>query len=269
MNYIDSFFILVKKDSYLEHIEKIKNDFNQFISETRLEIITIENINTYRLINPYFEELPPFNKSIKKNEIPDAISSLTIEDWLIKNKQSAKVISGDGDFDNLLKTLSVKNLEYVEKIETVLDELLPNVQLKDFLSENIHILNDKIDEQFPSIIVSTDYYDAESQGQNLDEKTIHDISIIDVDEDIVYISVEVDLYFSVEFSYYDPDGYFWDSETKEAIYVGETQYKTVPGSQTVDIEFECEKVDEDGLEWEITPLDYSIYLESDEFISTY
>lgn len=262
---IEEFYSISRKESCDTHIENIQQIFYNFIADTGLEVVSYDKVDIKRITEPYFQEKPPFNKSLKKNEFPDSISLLIIEQWILENDKDTEVASGDGDFKDLIETLSIERLTHYDSLNKVLDRLRPNLQLKEFLSENNELIIEKIKCHFDSVIINTDHYDEEIQSQNLYNVYIEDISIVDFDEDndIFYVSIKTQLDFSFEIMYPDPDGYFYDSETKTSIYVGENKYGEYDWAEIIDIEFECEKMDKEGLEWDISPSEYSIYAQTD------
>jgi hypothetical protein len=74
--------------------------FNWFIAVTSLEIIKAEDyLIVSDLIQKYFRSEPPFSeKGKKKNEFPDAIALISLEEWANQNKTKIIVVTSDNDW---------------------------------------------------------------------------------------------------------------------------------------------------------------------------
>lgn len=99
-----------------EELEKIKNSifgdykaqeftferFSNFEKATSLQIINAQdNVMIGDLIEKYFQAKPPFSETgKKKNEFPDAIALISLENWANKNKTKICVVSSDNDWKN-------------------------------------------------------------------------------------------------------------------------------------------------------------------------
>jgi len=80
--------------------------FNRFIEATSLEIIEAQNyLIVSVLIQKYFRAEPPFSETgKKKNEFPDAIALISLEEWANKNQTKIIVVTSDNDWKNFCKS---------------------------------------------------------------------------------------------------------------------------------------------------------------------
>jgi hypothetical protein len=80
--------------------------FNRFIESTSLEIIEAKNyLIVSDLIQKYFRAEPPFSETNKKkNEFPDAIALISLEEWANKNQTKVIVVTSDNDWKNFCKS---------------------------------------------------------------------------------------------------------------------------------------------------------------------
>lgn len=80
--------------------------FNTFIESTSLEIIEAQNyLIVSDLIQKYFRAEPPFSEAgQKKNEFPDAIALISLEEWANKNQTKIIVVTSDNDWKNFCKS---------------------------------------------------------------------------------------------------------------------------------------------------------------------
>ena len=61
-------------------------------------VISTDDVPVRRLLQLYFAAQPPFASGKKKNEFPDAISLIALEDWAKANSTKILAISGDADW---------------------------------------------------------------------------------------------------------------------------------------------------------------------------
>ena len=74
----------------------VDNRLERFISDTGAEIVQSDAIDINYLIETYFSSSPPFaHTGKKKNEFPDAIALLALENWAEKNQTKILAISND------------------------------------------------------------------------------------------------------------------------------------------------------------------------------
>jgi len=102
-----------------EAISNALEEFSSFKKMMNIEIIQTSNVKISEVMDMYFNLLPPFSLK-KKNEFPDAISLLAIDNKY-KNKQ-ALVISGDNDWGDFFENKN--NFSFYNSISELLDELI-------------------------------------------------------------------------------------------------------------------------------------------------
>jgi hypothetical protein len=68
-----------------------------YLSDLNAKVLDHSGVRVEELMRRYFGRLPPFSK--KKNEFPDAISLLTLEEWAKSKDLRVLAISGDGDWE--------------------------------------------------------------------------------------------------------------------------------------------------------------------------
>lgn len=77
----------------------------RFVGGSGCEIIPANEADMKRLIAMYFEPSAPFEGTAKKkNEFPDAIALITLEDWAKKNNKKILAISADKGWANFANT---------------------------------------------------------------------------------------------------------------------------------------------------------------------
>jgi hypothetical protein len=88
--------LLEKADAALAPEEAAKARFDRFVKATDCEIIPADKADMTRLIKMYFDPSAPFEPSSKKkNEFPDAIALITLEDWAKRSEKKILAISKD------------------------------------------------------------------------------------------------------------------------------------------------------------------------------
>jgi hypothetical protein len=73
-----------------------KNRLIKFIEDTGAKIVEAKHTSMESLVKSYFDALAPFEESgKKKNEFPDAIALLSLNDWAQKNNKKILAVSED------------------------------------------------------------------------------------------------------------------------------------------------------------------------------
>ena len=94
---------LIIQDDYVENI--VRKMMGNFIESTgAIQINESEYLKIEELLKYYFNNDAPFSKSgKKKNEFPDAITLLAVNNWAMKNRKHVIAISMDGDWKDFCK----------------------------------------------------------------------------------------------------------------------------------------------------------------------
>lgn len=77
---------------------------DRFWKEIGATFVSPDLIPVSKLLEPYFNEKPPFNSKNKKAEFPDAISLFSLEAYARREGQKILAISEDNDWVNFCKT---------------------------------------------------------------------------------------------------------------------------------------------------------------------
>ncbi len=80
--------------------ELVEKNLEHFFKDTSAIVLTTDSFVRFEdLLNLYFNALPPFAVSgKKKNEFPDAIALLSLENWAAQENTKVLVVSNDGDW---------------------------------------------------------------------------------------------------------------------------------------------------------------------------
>lgn len=242
---------LLKKNKDTKSIAEER--FNEFIQATGCEIIdSNENVTLSELTNKYFENEAPFAVSgKKKNEFPDAIALLAIQNWSLKNGFKTIAISEDNDWASFCNSSEV--IDCNEKLtdglalfhidansaETFVDEADERTHRfisrlrSGIINNSIRDFNDGVEK---AIEEGINYYDVDADASSdlrfeiesaslsfsyfkyvPNEDGIIDFKVIDASKDYLVISTTVEINFDVDaevsFSTYD-------SIDREDIYLG-------------------------------------------------
>lgn len=209
---------------------------DNFISETgALELECGDYVSVSDLLNQYFSNTAPFSESgKKKNEFPDAIILLAVEEWARQEEKTVLAVAKDKDWkayceksehidyeEDLSEGLAILNEENAPyALLANLEKALENDSATQFLSEIETGLSSALDGLTPDQDADSHLY-WEPDGCSAWFKEFYlqedEFRIIDVDEDFVVlettalITVEAEGEFS--FSVYD-------SIDKDHVYMG-------------------------------------------------
>lgn len=214
---------LIAKPSEEELVGLAMQAWDTYITNSRALIVPSNSVNGANLLALYFGSKPPFGDGHKKNEFPDAITVLSLLDWMKTNKTKLYVISQDKDIVSWCAITS--DVFHVNSLAEFID--LYN-RCEEKLTELVHLLfeNEKaffldaIKEQFLSCgFVYEDNWEASVDYVDVTEISVHEINIIEVKETSAFISVMVNINFSAEINGPDFDNGIWDSEDKKYAYI--------------------------------------------------
>jgi PIN domain len=195
---------------------------NQFVEETNALLIECGNfVSVTTLLDQYFLNKPPFAETgKKKNEFPDAIILLAVENWAEQNSKKILAIAKDNDWKNYchgsekidyiddlsagLATFNVANTPYA--LLANLEKAIQEEKADDFLKAIESYLSSEIEWLTPDQDAESFLY-WEPEGSSLRFKEFHlqedEFRIIEVDEDyivletLVLIEVEAEGEFSL------------------------------------------------------------------------
>jgi len=221
--------------------KEINSQFDDFISECLVEIISINEVDIDNIFNLYFDKKPPFGSGKKRNEFPDAFIMAGLNDWAEQEGKPIYIVSKDKDMEEGVS--SFKHLHYVDSLESYLDivalhyEVLGPLSTR-LLKENINKIKELIEERFS-------YFGFYLEDQDGD---VLDVEVIDVEDPEEYlISVEsgyakfeltTEVHYEAEIEYDDLETATYDSEDKVLIPWRKIE-KTVNHSEIIqaDIQF--------------------------------
>ncbi len=193
-----------------------------YLEESKAIILDIDNINNSDLIELYFEQNHPFSES-KKHEFPDAISMLSLREWIRESGEKVYVISGDGDIKGFCE--GDENCISLENVSEFLD--LYN-RAEEQLTSTIHDLVDKetdwivkvVAEAFQNCGFSYDgNYEAEVDKVEVESVQVQEVEVIDVDENMATVDLLTNIRCTANIYGPNYENAIWDSEEKEYIFI--------------------------------------------------
>lgn len=227
----------------------VKKQFDEFVKNSKALIIPLQTISVDRLVEDYFEMLPPFSNA-KKAEFPDAINLLAIDNWCNSNSEQMYIISTDNDLKNYCNDNI--HLHYLNSINSFLnlvtssDEYRHNfvVNLTEKYFDNIE---ENISENFEWHGFSLENEDGSVENINVLGVDLEDeINIIELEEDSATLQFEVRVAFEAEVSYTDYENSIYDKEEGKYIFEKEIEKEIetdVLVPVTVEVSFEISNED--------------------------
>lgn len=131
---------------------RLKENLNKFLTETKAEVVTIDDARPSDVFRKYFHTQAPFSSGKKKSEFSDAFAGAALEAWCKEaSEEKLFIVSGDDDWKQLCDTTDP--FIYVNKLDELLEkfadsEAVTYVQelLQDESDVLIARLKEKIDE---------------------------------------------------------------------------------------------------------------------------
>jgi hypothetical protein len=204
--------------------DKIKNNFEDFIKETKSKVLSLEEVSVGQLVKNYFNHNPPFSEG-KKDEFPDAINLLAIEDWCIKNNQEMYIISSDNDLKQYCAQKEF--LHFLGSIEGFLDKVTSSNGYKyNFIKHLFNIsyedVEARIKEDFEELgfTLENEEGDVESiEAYSVEFEDEDEINITEIDDDVAVLTFEARVWFNADVTYNDYENSPFDKEEGEYIYI--------------------------------------------------
>jgi hypothetical protein len=229
--------------------------YEQFVVETKTNVLAINDVLPENVFEMYFGGRPPFGSGKKKSEFPDAFSVLAFHSAL--EGQPAYIVSGDTDIvamcDAFPPLCAVESLEKLLDIYNAHQNVITNLVKAAFLD-----LQDYIEASIDQIIKDAGAYNDgawdDSEVEDLSVSRIHDIdpSVVRVDEHGCTIMFDVDI--DIEFIVEGPDylNGTYDSEDGR-IFSHRTVSISSAESQTFSVEVNLRYKLQDGRLLDIEP----------------
>ncbi len=78
-------FVSNSEEETLRIFNQARAAFEKYIDDIELTVLPVSQVDTDKIFELYFSQKPPFGKSKKKSEFPDAFSLFALEDWCKEN----------------------------------------------------------------------------------------------------------------------------------------------------------------------------------------
>ncbi|TGC14792.1 hypothetical protein CRU79_15220 [Escherichia sp. E4385] len=219
-----------------------------FLSDSDSTILELESVSVDKIMNMYFNCLPPFQEGKKKHEFPDAFTLLAIENHLPEG-ECIYVVSEDSDLIEFCKVtpqfIAVDSLSKILDIYNSHDQERASF-IKQYVAEHIEEIKDSIREDIEDADVynASSWEDAEVDELKVDH--IHDFepSIIQIDDESCLLSFNVDVDYTVSVTGPDFNNGIYDKEDGRTYTFGSTSREdTGTINVFVEVELQMEIVD--------------------------
>ena len=227
------------------NFEKITSSLDTFIQSGNVNTIPTGNIDIKPILHKYFNKEKPFGEGKKKFEFPDAIFLASIENWCKENHQKTYLVSSDTDIleyksdyifplENIGKLLgTIHRMEVVEKERF---EWIEQIFIKSW-----DRFTKVISEHFIERIKDEYYSDINVRSVRVLNIEYFDFSIIDDSVSFFTLQMDVDISYSLDFSYTDYGSSYYDKEDDKWFFKDiKTAFRDFDDTITVEIEIEAE-----------------------------
>lgn len=101
--------------------QELKDQLDSFLQATEFERIEVDQVSVVEIFENYFSRTPPFGKSNKKHEFPDAFALFALDKEAKNRKKTIYVVSGDSDWEKFCS--SSENLHCIGKLDELLETI--------------------------------------------------------------------------------------------------------------------------------------------------
>jgi len=159
----------------------VLNEFKEKINQGIIKVIPTPNKIANKVIDLYFECKPPFDNKRKKHEFLDAFILLTIEEWCVKNKNSAILFSTDRDHLNFKSDKFRVEEDFIDFLENFVDKSIKidNKPLKGKIDEFLKINIPTISEQIKYLFEVEIYMELTDLDFKLDILKVKNLNFLD------------------------------------------------------------------------------------------
>lgn len=211
----------------VEEVElKLKAKLDDFITDSKIEIIDCSKANVREVFNQYFGQERPFGEGQKKSEFPDAFTLNIIEQWCKEHDQKAYIFALDKDIteykSNSGLVIPINDLaQYLDTITKVqkgnariafieksIEENYPELKSRIGLSSSEDV-SLKVYEQIAS---NAWYEDLEYEDDSIEDIEVNEFYITEINEYEVYVELEVHLKLFMTIRYDDLTEGIYDRE---------------------------------------------------------
>ncbi len=139
--------------------ELAQSRLDAFLKKTNAKIIDCNNYTTIELIlRKYFKNEAPFAATgKKKNEFPDAITLLAVEEWAKQNEKIVLAVAKDKDWENFCTNSTL--IDYIENLSDGLSKFQEKITTHAFIKK----LKEEIEIGQAADIFNTIEYELKSQ----------------------------------------------------------------------------------------------------------
>lgn len=226
------FNIFEIEKGYMEkEVEGILEKYRKKLKETNITILNNEGVDIESVMEDYFQVRLPFkNKESKKHEFPDAfmvsklkkefnkenpISIISNDDGFRKTLENNEGFTCFDSINKFLNKLNQENKNYDEIVAKINDKKFRK-QILEKITREINLSQIEVD-GLDSDRKGYDYEDVYIETKSIDDYEF--ISINEMRENFVDLTVLCKGEVSIIGSYYDYDNSIWDYEGKRYIYL--------------------------------------------------
>ncbi len=223
LNNDDGFRMATNKDRKDAYKQKLYSTYESFLKDAQVDKLDTSKVKAGPIMDMYFESKPPFNKSDKKHEFPDAVNVQCIADWTTKNKTNAILMSMDKDVRELVTSMGAETrVACFRSIEELISNIVASKEYEAEIEAAIQAARDSFQDQLAEMISDADIsvrrFDAEVEEKNLLSYNITSVNVLRAEEDYALCECEFEIEFEMRITYDDQGSFWWDSEEREAYY---------------------------------------------------
>ncbi|HDJ1438108.1 TPA: DUF4935 domain-containing protein [Serratia rubidaea] len=205
----------VVPDDYV--YEKSVEVFDEFLNACSTQILDASTINTEEILSLYFDRKPPFSEGKKKSEFPDAISMLSLEEFLSEDEK-IYIVSEDTDLISFCgsneKFISVESLTKMLDIYTTFNNARIE-QVKQYIIASEGSIKQMITQFLEECeVYNLSNWDGAEVDDGLTVLNLGEIepSVLYIDDEQSQISFDIDVDFEVTVSGPDYINAIYDHE---------------------------------------------------------
>ncbi len=202
------------EDAIFDHLSARLSTFE---AETETSIIQISDASAEEVFRKYFSGSPPFSEK-KKSEFPDAFVIQALIAWCSRNDERLYVVSGDADMAEACADHEA--LVYVSSLEEIFELIALDDQAADIARSAVEGILPEIEAE---AVTAFEYLGFYLEDQDGDVNSVRvtaisggDLHIVDIEDEIVHFTWEVEVAFTADVSYADMSTAIYDSEDKVA-----------------------------------------------------
>lgn len=229
-------------------VAELDAQFRDFLKESKAEVIDVSDVDAELVFEKYFRfELPFERKKEKRMEFPDAFAIEALRAYAKENDVDLTILTADKGFKAACEKYGMRTLNTVEEFldaENRTREEKVSEHIINCYERQVEQIQSEIEDDFKNSAFHLVDVEGDVSSVSIDKIVLEDPLVVSIHETSATVEVSVQIEYSAEISYDDPDATVYDREDGRT-YVFNTIEETIEETSEFSLEIEIDFDPED------------------------